>query len=175
MLPFGYEPCTVQTQTLPCHNPKHRINTQGSLSMYLWWSSCALCLHTCQVRVTVGNSGLCCCFEDVPQVVFMYLVFTPMPGESDRRRCRSLLLCLWDVFQALINSLVWWFFPCHGICSGSESSFQQQIPQILNFCWPASLCLCSNCCADDDTGGCMLLFVFLSKGKVFLCVLMAHL
>ena len=26
--------------------------------------------------------------EDVPQVEFMYLVFTSMPGESDRRRLR---------------------------------------------------------------------------------------
>ena len=29
--------------------------------MYLWLSSCALYLHACQLRVTVGNSGLCCC------------------------------------------------------------------------------------------------------------------
>ena len=38
----------------------HWINTQGSLRMYLWWSLCTLHLHTCQVRVTVGDSGLCC-------------------------------------------------------------------------------------------------------------------
>ena len=29
--------------------------------MYLWWSLCTWYLHACQVRVTVGNSGLCCC------------------------------------------------------------------------------------------------------------------
>ena len=28
--------------------------------MYLWCSLCALHLLSCQVRVTVGNSGLCC-------------------------------------------------------------------------------------------------------------------
>ena len=39
-------------------------------------------------------------------VQFMYLVFTPMPGESYRRQLGSLLLCLCDVFRALINSLV---------------------------------------------------------------------
>ena len=44
--------------------------------------------------------------EDVPLVEFMYLVFTRMPGESYRRRLRSLLLCLCYVFRALINSLV---------------------------------------------------------------------
>ena len=29
--------------------------------MYLWWSLCTLNLHAYQVRVTVGDSGLCCC------------------------------------------------------------------------------------------------------------------
>ena len=42
----------------------------------------------------------------VPLVEFMYLVFTPMPGESYRRRHRSLLLCLCYVFRAPVNSLV---------------------------------------------------------------------
>ena len=36
----------------------------------------------------------------------MYLVFTRMPGQSYRKRLRSLLCC--DVFRALINSLVCW-------------------------------------------------------------------
>ena len=35
--------------------------------MYLWWSLCTLYLHACQVRVTIGDSGLCCtcvtCFK----------------------------------------------------------------------------------------------------------------
>ena len=44
--------------------------------------------------------------EDVALVEFMYLVFTCMPGESYHRQLRSLLLCLCDVFQVLINSLV---------------------------------------------------------------------
>ena len=38
-------------------------------------------------------------------VEFMHLVFTRMPGESYRRRLGS-LLCLCDVFRALIISLV---------------------------------------------------------------------
>ena len=45
-------------------------------------------------------------FEDVPLVESMYLVFTRMPGESYRRRFRSLLLCSCYVFRALINPLV---------------------------------------------------------------------
>ena len=46
---------------------------------------------------------------NVPLVEFMYLVFTRMPGESHRRWRRSLLLCLYDVSRALINSFVFWF------------------------------------------------------------------
>ena len=46
--------------------------------------------------------------EDVPLVEFTYLVFTRVPGESYRKRLGSLLLCLCDVFRALINSLVCW-------------------------------------------------------------------
>ena len=29
--------------------------------MYLWWSLCTLYLHARQVRVTVGDTDLCCC------------------------------------------------------------------------------------------------------------------
>ena len=37
-------------------------STAGNiLRMYLWWSSCPLYLHACQVRLTIGDSGLCCC------------------------------------------------------------------------------------------------------------------
>ena len=53
-------------------------------------------------------------FEDVPLVEFMYLVFTRMPGESYRRQLRSLLLYLFRVFRALINSLVCWFRSLEG-------------------------------------------------------------
>ena len=45
-------------------------------------------------------------FEDVLLEEFMYLVFTRVPGEIYRRRFRSLLLYLCDVFRALINSPV---------------------------------------------------------------------
>jgi len=48
-------------------------------------------------------------YTDVLLMEFMYLVFTRMPGESYRRRLRSLLLHLCYVFRALINSLVCWF------------------------------------------------------------------
>ena len=45
-------------------------------------------------------------YPNLPLVEFMYLVFTRMLGESYPRRLRSVLLCLCDVFRALINSLV---------------------------------------------------------------------
>ena len=44
-----------------------------------------------------------------------------MPGESCRRRLRYLLLCLCDVFRALINSLVCWF------CTGALAFVPFQI------------------------------------------------
>ena len=49
--------------------------------------------------------------EGVSLVEFMYLVFARIPGESYRRRLRSLLLCLCDVFHVLINSLVCMLIP----------------------------------------------------------------
>ena len=41
-------------------------------------------------------------------------IFTRMPGESYRQRLRSLLLCLFDVFRALVNSVVCRFNLCPG-------------------------------------------------------------
>ena len=43
---------------------------------------------------------VCVC---VPQVEFIYRVFTRMPGESYRRRIRSLLLCLCDSLERESN------------------------------------------------------------------------
>ena len=37
------------------------IHNLPLVPLYLWWSLCTLYLHACQVRVTVGDSGLCCC------------------------------------------------------------------------------------------------------------------
>ena len=37
------------------------MEKKANLRMYLWWSLCTLYLHVCQARVTVGDSGLCCC------------------------------------------------------------------------------------------------------------------
>ena len=53
-----------------------------------------MCVNTRYISSTRGTSSN-----------FLYLVFTCMPGESYRRRLRS-LLCL---FQALISSLACWF------------------------------------------------------------------
>ena len=63
--------------------------------------------------------------EDVPLVEFMYR----MPGESYRRRLRSLLLCLCWVFRALINSLVCWLWSTHSCILGV--SLQRQTATVL--------------------------------------------
>ena len=73
--------------------------------------------------------------EHAPLVEFIYLVFTRMPGKSYPRRLRSLMLCLCDVFRALINSLVCWcsrvvplsdLSGFRGQVLGAERSFPQQ-------------------------------------------------
>ena len=38
-------------------------NSTGLAETYLWWSLCTLYLHACQARVTIGDSGLCCCIS----------------------------------------------------------------------------------------------------------------
>ena len=40
---------------------KEKKKKKGDLMLYLWWSLCTLYLQAGQVRVTVGDSGLCCC------------------------------------------------------------------------------------------------------------------
>ena len=49
----------------------------------------------------------------------MYLIFGRMPGESSCRRLRSLLLCLYDVFRALINSRVVFILESFEIGAGT--------------------------------------------------------
>ena len=58
-------------------------------------------------------------FQDVALVEFMYLLFTHVSGESYRRRLRA-LLCLSDVFRALINSLACWFHR-NRVCDRPET------------------------------------------------------
>ena len=93
------------------------------LGMYLWWSVCTfgdVPLVECMYLWGCTSGGVyvplgmylwwsVCTFQAVPLVEFMYLVSTRMPGESYHRQLGSLLLCLCDVFRALINPLVCWF------------------------------------------------------------------
>ena len=48
-----------------------------------------------------------CTMVESPLVefIYLYLVFTRMPGENYRKRLGSFLLCLCYVFGALINSV----------------------------------------------------------------------
>ena len=54
--------------------------------MYLWWSLCTLYLHACQVRVTVGDSGLCCCACDT----YFERQLSPLCVESAKTAYRQL-------------------------------------------------------------------------------------
>ena len=44
---------------LVCEYTVHKLHQSSTL--YLWQSLRTLCLHACQVTVTVSHSGLCCC------------------------------------------------------------------------------------------------------------------
>ena len=63
-------------------NTRHINSTRGTssneelLRMYLWWSLCTLYLHACQVRVTIGDSGHCVCFELPCLLIFNKAKFT---------------------------------------------------------------------------------------------------
>ena len=68
--------------------------------------------YTIFIYATTAGRSLLACLEDVPLGEFMYVVFTRMPGESYRRRLRS-LLCLCGVFRVLmINTLAFCLFVC---------------------------------------------------------------
>ena len=58
------------------------------------------------IHKTICSQAL---YGHVPLVEFIYLVFTCMPGESNHRQLRSLLLSLRYVFWVQINFLVGWF------------------------------------------------------------------
>ena len=68
-------------------------------------------------------------YEDVPLVEIMYPVFTTKPGERYRRRLRSLVFCLCDVFRELITSPVCWF------CTSSLGLVLFQIVSTFNLNW----------------------------------------
>ena len=64
------------------------ISSRIFLRMYLWWRLYTLYLHACQVRVTVGDSGLCCCicvtyFECQLTPLFFYTFSASFTLEDD--------------------------------------------------------------------------------------------
>ena len=108
------------------HVKTHSVLSLSISAGFLAWGNCDQSLwqtspHRCRGGLLCGGdaNSVCLCdianmviswghskwCPDVPLVEFMYLVFTRMPGDSYHRWLRSLLLCLCDIFQALINSL----------------------------------------------------------------------
>ena len=94
------EPKRYGTEVLPL--TALPLGYTGSLvRMYLWWSWCTLYLHACQMRVTLGDSGLCCC----TCVTYFKCQLTPLCVDSYPR-----LVSLWNV---LLHALSPWY-NCHG-------------------------------------------------------------
>ena len=90
------------------------LNRSGFQGVLEWWfrlwSSDVIRELVPDHRTSIweGSLSTTTSTEAVLLVEFMYLVSTRMPGESYRRRLRSLLYLRY-VFRALINSLVSWF------------------------------------------------------------------
>ena len=84
------------------------IQTRG----YLYNLLVLLCLYTLVSPSVPGMEGIYATLrsllEDVLLVEFIYLVFIRMPGESFCKPLGSFLLCLCDIFQALINYTDTW-------------------------------------------------------------------
>ena len=78
--------------------------------MYLWWSLCTLYVPICRVRVTIGDSGLCCC----TCVTWFEPWFTPLCVHSEEIKYTEA-----DPFN-FKNSFPW--RPCYA----TEFSFKQK-------------------------------------------------
>ena len=63
--------------------------------IYLWWSLCTLYLHACQMRVTIGDSGLCCCIC----VMCFERWLTPLCVDS-------------VVVAEVVVVVLWWWWKC---------------------------------------------------------------
>ena len=74
-------------------------------------------LYSPDIFTGFDSEGVKNCSQDIPLVKFIYLVFTRIAGDTYRRRLRSLLSCLCDVFRALINSPV----GSHGLTQHSQA------------------------------------------------------
>ena len=50
------------------------------MRVYVWWSMCTFCLRACQVRVTIGDSDLCCvCVTSFESYLTPLFVDSPFP------------------------------------------------------------------------------------------------
>ena len=61
------------------------------LRMYLWWGLCTLYLLAFQVRVPIGDSGLCCCIHGINFLCFLIL------HKHFRTRCVSNYLFIYSI------------------------------------------------------------------------------
>ena len=71
----------------------------SNLRMHLWWSLCTLYLFACQVRVTVGDSGLCCCVY-----VFQGLINSLVCWSNQVKCHNSVFLTLVKVSRILVSN-----------------------------------------------------------------------
>ena len=112
------------------------VSTRLNVDVARWKQSGLMPVHTCiakcawkggYIYIYMPLEGIL--FRGCTSGEFMYLVFTRLPGESCRRRLRSLVLCLHDISRALINSFVE-FSLINKLCSWlstEELSTEEQV------------------------------------------------
>ena len=96
-----------------CHSDEKKQRYQCVIVWFLKPTKTEIPVLQCLSLLLYHNRRKLPWFTDVPLVVFMYLVFTWMPGKSYHRRLRSLLLWLCNLFQMLLHSLVYGLILYH--------------------------------------------------------------
>ena len=112
--------------------PRAPVQNQHTRELINTWKSTS----TTKTRVAYSNSHKVHKLHQRYILLDTYIVFTCMPGESYWRQLGSLLLCLCDVFLALMDSLVCWF-----LWDTFKASWPYNHPSLINRCvwlftWP---------------------------------------
>ena len=124
------------------HSPSNStFQTSAKRRLYLWWSSCTLYLLACQVRVTVGDSGLCCC-DTYFQRQLTFLCIESAKTAYRELRISSIRHCL--SVDATKTLVVFLCYVTAGYCNATRVVFwlskQEHVSPLLHTLYWLSIC-----------------------------------
>ena len=93
--------------------------------MYLWWSLCTLCLFTCQMRMTVSGSGLCCCVPYLPSTVNSRCLWIRFKVNFIINRYYTVL---YSCISSFFASALLWYINCDIFMQHSTDANISNIP-----------------------------------------------